>query len=110
MAERFRNFYIGHLPRQQNVHADVLVFLTASLALPAKATEKVLIYNHYLYYPKLALENDQIPAGNLQVKETLETLTGPDLKDWRFSYIDHALYGILPDDPKEVAVIRKKSP
>jgi len=51
-----------------------------------------------------------MPTGDLQVKETLETSAGPELRDWRFSYIDHALYGILPDDPKEAASIRRKAP
>jgi len=59
---------------------------------------------------KLTLENDQIPAGNLQVEEILETLAGPELRDWRFLYIDYALYGILPDDPKEGAAIKRKAP
>jgi len=110
MAERFRNFYIDHVPRQQNAHADTLESLVASFALPARAAEKVLVYNHHLYCLKLALENDQIPIGNLQVKETLETSTGPKLRDWRFSYINYALYDILPDDPKEAAAIRRKAP
>jgi len=82
MAKRFRNFYIDHVPHQQNAHADALVSLAASLALPAGAAEKVLIYSHDLYCPKPALENDQISAGNLQVKETLETPAGPELRDW----------------------------
>jgi len=30
MAKRFKNFYIDHVPRQQNAHADAL----ASLPLP----------------------------------------------------------------------------
>jgi len=58
-----------------------LASLAASLALPAGAAEKVLVYSHDLYCPKSALENDQILAGNLQVKETLETPTGPELRD-----------------------------
>ena len=33
MAEKFRNFYIDHVPHQQNVHADALAYLAASLAL-----------------------------------------------------------------------------
>ena len=37
MAEKFENFYINHVPRQQNAHADALAPLTASLALPARA-------------------------------------------------------------------------
>ena len=36
MAERFKNFYIDHVPRQQNAHADALTSLAASLALPAE--------------------------------------------------------------------------
>ena len=105
---RYKNFYIDHVPRQQNTHADVLASLAASLALPAGAAEKVLIYNHDLYCLKLDLKNDQTPAGNLQVKETLETSTGLELRDWRFSYIDYELYDILPDDPKEATAIKKK--
>jgi len=108
MAERFKNFYIDHVLSQQNAHADALASLADSLALPAGAEEKVLAYNHDLYCPKLALENDQIPAGNLQVKETLETSAGLELRDWRFSYIDYELYDILPDDPKEATAIKKK--
>ena len=81
MTERFRNFYIDHVPRQQNAHADAPTSLAASLALLAGVAEKVLVYSHDLYYPKLGLKNDQIPAENLQVKETLEISAGPELRD-----------------------------
>ena len=84
--------------------------LAALLALPARAAEKVLVYSHDLYCPKLTLENDQVPAGDLQVKETLEISAGPELRDWRFPYVDYALYDILPDDPKVAAAIRRKAP
>ena len=49
MAKRFKNFFIDHVPRQQNAYADVLASLAASLALPTGAAEKVLVYNHDLY-------------------------------------------------------------
>jgi len=110
MAERFRNFYMDHIPCQQNVHADALAFLAASLALLAETTEKILVYSHDLYCPKFSLEDDQTPIGDLQVKEALETSAGPELRNWQFSYIDYALYGILPDDPKEAIAIRRKAP
>jgi len=42
MAQKFKNFYIDHVPRQQNTHADARESLAASLALPAEAAEKVL--------------------------------------------------------------------
>jgi len=83
MTERFRNFYIDHVSRQQNIHADALASLAAFLALSAGTIEKVHVYSHDLYCLKLALENDHIPAWNLQVKETLKTLVGPELRDWR---------------------------
>jgi len=110
MEERFRNFYIDHVSRQQNAHADALASLSASLVLPAGAAEKVLVYSHDMYYPRFAFEDSQKPIGDLQVKEALKTSTGPELRDWRFTYIDYALYDILPDDPKEAAAIRRKAP
>jgi len=65
MAERFRNFCIDHVSRQQNDHADALASLAVSLTLPVGVAEKVLVYSHDLYYPRFILEDDQIPAGNL---------------------------------------------
>jgi len=84
--------------------------LATFLALPVGATEKVLVYSHDLYCPKFALEDDQMPTGDLQVKKTLETSVDSELRDWQFPYIDYALHGILPDDPKEATAIRRKAP
>ena len=109
MAERFINFYIDHVPRQQNAHADALASLAASLALPAGVVEKILVHSHDLYCPRIASEDYQKPTGDCQVKEALESSTGPEHRDWRFPYIDYVLYGILPDDTKEAAAIRRKA-
>ena len=49
MAEKIENFYIDHIPRQQNAHADALVSLATSLTLLAGATERVIIYSRDLY-------------------------------------------------------------
>ena len=40
----------------------------------------------------------------------LESSAGPEPRDWRFPYIDYVLYGILPEDTKEAAAIRRKAP
>ena len=82
MAERFRNFYIDHVPYQQNAHADALASLATSLALPARTTEKVLVYSHDLYCLRFAFKENQKSIGDLQVKEALRTSTGPELRDW----------------------------
>jgi len=42
MAEKFKNFYIDHVSRQQNAYADALASLATSLAHPAGATKKVM--------------------------------------------------------------------
>jgi len=84
MTERFRNFYIDHVPCQQNVHADALASLAASFALPAGAAEKILVYSYDLYCPRFAFEDHQKLTEDLQVKEALEALealTGPELRD-----------------------------
>jgi len=81
MTEKFRSFYINHVPRQQNAHVDALASLAASLTLSTGATKKVLVYKHDLYCPKFALEDTETPKGDLQVKEVLETSTGSELRD-----------------------------
>jgi len=65
--------------------------------------EKVLINSHDLYCPRFAFEDNQKPTGDLHIKEALETSTGLELRDWRFSYIDYALYDILPDDRRKAS-------
>jgi len=55
MAEKYKSFYINHVPRQQNAYSDALASLAASLAVLSKATERVLIYCHDLYCPRFAL-------------------------------------------------------
>jgi len=110
MGERFRNFYIDHVPHQQNAHADALASLTASLALSARAAEKILVYNHDLYCPRFAFEDNQKPTRDLQVKKALDTSTGLELRDWWFPYIDYALYGFLPDDLKRRLPLEEKPP
>jgi len=110
MAEKFKSFYIDHVPHQQNAHADAFTSLAALLALLAGVMEKVHVYSHDLDCPKFTFEESQTPGGDLQVKEVLETLTSLKPRDWRFSYIDFVLYDIMPDDTKEAVAIRWKAP
>jgi len=81
MAEKFKNFYINHVLRQQNAHAYVPVSLVASLALSARATEKILVHICDLCCQKFALEDSITSREDLQVKKVLETSTSPEPKD-----------------------------
>ena len=84
--------------------------LAASLALSPGVVEKILVYNYNMYCPRVTFEDRQKLIGGCQAKEAFEMSVGPEPRDWRFPYIDYALYGILPNDPKEVAAIRRKAP
>jgi len=110
MAEKFENFYIDYVPHQQNAHVDALASLATSLALSVRATKRVFVYSRDLYCCKFAFEDSKTLKGGLQVKEVLETSISLEPRDWRLSYIDFVLYGILPDDHKEKAVIKRKAP
>jgi len=88
MAEKFKNFYIDHVLRQQNAYADALASLPTSLALSVRATERVLIYSHDLYCCKFALEDSKTPKGDFQVTVVLEILSSLEPTDWQFPYID----------------------
>ena len=72
VVERFRNFYIDHVPHQQNAHADTLASLATSLALPARTVEKILIYRHDLYCLRFAFEDYQKLTRDLQIKGAVE--------------------------------------
>ena len=48
MAQKFENFYIDHLSWWQNAHADALASLATSLAHPAGAMKKLLIFSRDL--------------------------------------------------------------
>jgi len=82
MAEKFKSFFIDHVPRQQKAHADALSSLASSLSLPIGAKERVLIYSRDLYCCKFALEDGKTPRGDLQVKQVLETSTSLEPRDW----------------------------
>ena len=98
-------FYVEHLPRRQNAHADALGSLATSLALPPGASEKIWIYTHDLFYPDPPYE--WIPL--LPSAEALQISVDSINRDWRFPYIDYCLFNILPDDPQEAAAIRHKA-
>ena len=82
MTEKCKSFYIDHVPRQQNAHADALASFLASLALPAGMTEEILVHSHDLNCLKFVLEENKTRKEDLQVKEVIETSTGPELRDW----------------------------
>ncbi|XP_020259947.1 uncharacterized protein LOC109836460 [Asparagus officinalis] len=106
LAQNFKGFFIGHIPRVRNAYADALPSLATSLALPPKAETKILVAGHDLYHPKF-------PLGNRSEEATTEIIceasTSLEQSDWRFPFIDYVLHDILPDDSKEAAAVKWKA-
>jgi len=91
--------YIAHVSRFQNTKADALAALAATLALPIDVTHLLMVAARLLVCPKHVLETNEVHATSI----------GFEPRDWRFSIINYALHGILPDAPKEEASIRRRS-
>ena len=96
MANLFDGFYIGHVSRSQNTRAKALAALAATLALPIDTTYHLTVATRHLVCSKHVLKTKEVHVTSIDIEP----------KDWRFPFIDYALHGILPDDPKEAASIR----
>ena len=99
MANSFDGFYIGHVSRSQNTKADTLAALAAMLALPIDITYHFTVATRHLVGPKHVLKTKEVHSISTDFKP----------RDWRFPLIDYALHGLLLDDPKEAASIRRRS-
>lgn len=42
LTNQFKQFYIGHVPQHENIYADALASLAATLVLPARITSQDL--------------------------------------------------------------------
>jgi len=99
LANLFEGFYIGHVSRSQNTRAEALAALATTLALLADIEYHLTVATRHLVYSK----------HMLRTREVYNFSTDLEPRDWRFSLIDYALHGLLPDDPKEAASIRRRS-
>src|SRR3954464_6236154 len=78
LAQKFKNFYVEHLPRRQNTHANALASLATSLALPPGAIEKIWIYTHDFF--SLAPPYEGMP--HLPSAKALQVATDSINRDW----------------------------
>ena len=100
MANLFDGFYIGHISRSQNTKADDLAALATTLVLPVDTEYHLTVATRHLICSK----------HMLRTREVYNISTDLEPRDWRFPLIDYALHGLLPDNPKEAASIRRRSP
>lgn len=109
LAEEFDNFYLGHIPRRYNTHADALASLATSLALPGGTSVKVLVFARDLYYQRFTSQQTKDEGANSPPTEVLETSTSKGSRDWRSPIVDYVMYDVRPDDPKKATAIWRKA-
>src|SRR5437588_2793143 len=70
MAEQFEGFYIGHVPRQDNTHANALAGLATSLCLQAGEYQNILLYARSLCDPKWTSRKRPVNSNTLVPLQT----------------------------------------
>src|SRR5436189_6408477 len=110
MAEQFEGFYIGHVPRQDNTHADALAGLATSLCLQAGEYQNILVCARSLFHPKSISPKDPLHPDTVTPHlESSNVTASSDNSDWRVPFIDYIMYNIRADDQKLAASVRKKA-
>src|SRR5436189_842593 len=110
MAEQFEGFYIGHVPRQDNTHADALAGLATSLCLQAREYQNILVCARSLFHPKWTSPKDPLnPDTVIPLLKSSNISASSDTLDWRTPFIDYIMYNIRADDQKLATSVRKKA-
>src|SRR3954471_16805302 len=82
MAEQFEGFYIGHVPRRDNTHADALASQVTSLCLQAGECQSVMVFARSLFHPKWISPEDPLEVNTTNLlQETAGASTGLDTLD-----------------------------
>src|SRR5436189_3814624 len=110
MAEQFEGFYIGHVPHQNNTHADALARLATSLCLQAGEYQSIMVFARSLFHPKWTSPKGSVkPDAAIPLQKTSNVVARSDTLDWRTPFIDYIMYNIRADDQKLAASVRKKA-
>src|SRR4051812_44940796 len=110
MAEQFEGFYIRHVPRLDNTHANALVSLATSLCLQAGECQSVMVFARDLFHLKCTFPKEPIEVNTLSTLQGAPSITASsNTFDWRTPFIDYIMYNNRSDDPKLATSIRKKA-
>lgn len=102
--ECFSDIKITHVPRSENLIADVLANLATALAasggqrLVVEVEERSVIPESYF---------DTLQDERVESVTVVGVEVAPD--DWRMPFIDYLRYGTLPSEPRDRGMIRRRA-
>ena len=106
MAESARTIFKTLIPRHENVKANALTGLAASMALSENDTLKITVMEWKLLRP---LDTHQVVVDCFQVSKS-RTPYENSFGDWRELFINYILYSILPGNVKDRTSIQRRIP
>ena len=107
LKSQFTLIEFHHIPRHENVKADALAELIASMALPENDMVKIIATERKLLSP---LDTHQVVADCFQVSKNRAPSYKISFGDRREHFIDCILYGILPNNVKDWTCIQRREP
>ena len=107
LRQNFDICHITHIRRGENIRADALARLAASMATQEGENMQITVCQRRILPP---LNTHQAVAECHRVVGGRISILKPPIGDWRDPFIDYIMFGILPEDPKERGKHSKTSP
>ena len=107
LRQKFGVCHITHIRRGENIRANALVGLAASMTIQEGENMQITVCQRRILPPlnthQAVVECHRVVGGRISILKPL-------LGDWRDPFIDYIMFGILPEDPKERVSIQRRAP
>ncbi|XXG53585.1 hypothetical protein AAC387_Pa03g1664 [Persea americana] len=104
LRQKFDICHITHIRRGENIRTDALAGLSASMAIQEGENMKITVCQRRILPP---LNTHQAVAECHRVVGSWISILKTPIGDWRDLFIDYIMFGILPEDPKELVNIQR---
>ncbi|XXG42081.1 hypothetical protein AAC387_Pa01g2429 [Persea americana] len=107
LRQKFDVCHITHIRRGENIRADALAGLAASMVIQEGEDMQITVCQKTILPP---VNTHQAVAECHQVVGSQISILRPPSGDWRDPFIDYIMFEILPEDPKERVSIQRRAP
>ncbi|XXG73076.1 hypothetical protein AAC387_Pa07g2054 [Persea americana] len=106
LRQKFDICHITHIRRGENIRANALAGLVASMAIQEGENMQIAVCQRRILPP---LNTHQAVVECHRVARSQLSILKPPIGDWRDPFIDFIMLGILPEDPKERVSIQRRA-